>query len=145
MKITTKGKYGLKAMIDIAVFGNNSYISINSISKRQGIPQRYLERIIILLKNKKLVKSIRGSQGGYTLSKNADKIKAGEILRALEGSLSPVSCIQCYENDAGCNDDCSVCVSKILWKKLYKSINTTVDSVTLKELADEYKLKHGKK
>lgn len=127
MKITTKGKYGLKAMIDIAVFGNNSYISINSISKRQGIPQRYLERIIILLKNKKLVKSIRGSQGGYTLSKNADKIKAGEILRALEGSLSPVSCTQCYENDAGCNDDCNVCVSKILWKKLYKSINNTVD------------------
>ena len=92
MKLSTKGKYGLRAMIDLARYSEKEPVSIGSVAARQGISERYLEQLVALLKKAGLVKSIRGASGGYVLEKKPSEISVGDILRALEGSLEPVKC-----------------------------------------------------
>ncbi len=92
MKLSTKGKYGLRAMIDLARYSEKEPVSIGSVAVRQGISERYLEQLVALLKKAGLVKSIRGASGGYVLEKKPSEISVGDILRALEGSLEPVKC-----------------------------------------------------
>ena len=93
MKISTKGRYALRLMIDLAMHENEGYISIKSISQRQGISEKYLEQIIKMLSKNSLVESTRGAQGGYKLTKKPSEYTVGEILRVTEGSLAPVSCL----------------------------------------------------
>ena len=92
MKLSTKGRYGLRAMIDLARYSGKEPVTIGSIAARQNISERYLEQIVALLKKNGLVKSIRGASGGYVLSREMKDISVGDILRALEGSLEPVKC-----------------------------------------------------
>ena len=135
MKLSTKGRYGLRAMVDLVLNSKDNNISIKSISERQSISENYLEQIIAVLKKAGYVKSTRGAQGGYSLAKPADQISVGDILRALEGDLNPVDCALVNEGKQ-CEDvDC--CVTKIVWKKISDSINDVVNNITLYDLVGE--------
>lgn len=135
MRLSTKGRYGLRAMLDLALNSTTDVVSIKSISERQGISENYLEQIIATLKKAKFVKSTRGAKGGYSLNKEAKDISVGDILRALEGDLNPVDCIAVNE-DKAC-DESEMCVTKYVWKKISQSINDVVDHITLEDLIRE--------
>ena len=115
MKISTKGRYGLRALIDIAQYSEIEPVPISSISARQDISERYLEQLMALLKRAGLIKSIRGAGGGYVLAKDVSEISVGDVLRA------------------------GGCVTKYVWKKINESINRTVDEIDLKQLVEESK------
>ena len=136
MKISTKGRYGLRAIIDIAAHDANEPIPIKEVSSRQEISENYLEQIIFPLKRAGIVKSVRGAQGGYLLSRPASKITVGEVLRALEGDLSPVECLANGEEP-----DCSRaqrCATLPLWRALQEAINQVVDNTTIQDLVDNH-------
>ncbi|WP_305768207.1 RrF2 family transcriptional regulator [Candidatus Epulonipiscium viviparus] len=140
MKLSTKGRYGLRAMIDIGVHSKEVPLSLRSISKRLDISESYLEQLISKLKKESLVISKRGAKGGYILGRNAAEITVGEILRALEGSLGPTVCT-C--EDHGCTNCCgdteSKCVTKSVWIKIKDGINNVVDNIYLSELIEDFK------
>lgn len=135
MKLSTKGRYGLRAMIDLADYSEEMPQSIANIAGRQSISDSYLEQLMAKLKKAKLVESIRGSQGGYVLARPSGEISVGDILRALEGDLSPVNCSG-IKGDAGCQGSKS-CVTKSVWKRIDDSIQNAVDSISLKELVED--------
>lgn len=137
LKISTKGRYGLRALIDLAVYSETEPVSIGSIATRQGLSERYLEQLMTLLKKAGLVKSIRGASGGYVLAKDVNDISVGDILRALEGNLEPVECAAFQEHET-C-EAAGGCVTKYVWKKINESINQTVNEISLKQLVDESK------
>ena len=136
MKLSTKGRYGLKAMLDLAAHNSEGQVVLKSIAERQGISENYLEQLFAILKKANLVKSIRGSQGGYVLAAAASEISVGDILRALEGSLAPVDCVA-EDKPAQCSKS-GRCVTKGIWEKIRDSINTVIDSTTLEDLVNEY-------
>lgn len=103
MKLSTKGRYGLRAIVDIAVFGEKEPAAVSAISERQDISIRYLEQLLSKLKKAGLVKSIRGAQGGYVLAGNAEDISVGDVLRALEGDLTPVDCTELTDTEETCS------------------------------------------
>lgn len=137
MKISTKGRYGLRALIDLAQYSEIEPVSISSIASRQGISERYLEQLMTLLKKAELIKSIRGAGGGYILAKDMSEISVGDVLRALEGSLEPVECAA-FSQEASC-EAAGGCVTKYVWQKINESINRTVDEISLKQLVEESK------
>ena len=129
MKLSTKVRYGLCAIIDLARYSEEEPVSINNISIRQDISERYLEQLVALLKK---------ATGGYVLAKRAEEISVGDVLRALEGSLEPVKCAAFY-SDEGCMAS-DGCVTKYVWQKINDSINKTVDEIMLDELVRESKM-----
>ncbi len=135
MKLSTKGRYGLRAMIDLARYSEEDPVSINSIAARQGISERYLEQLMGLLRKAGLVGRIRGASGGYVLTRSSGEISVGDVLRALEGSLEPVKCAAFYSEE-GCMA-ADGCVTKYVWQKINDSINETVDKMMLDELVRE--------
>lgn len=135
MKISTKGRYGLRALIDLAQYSEIEPVSINSISARQGISERYLEQLMTMLKKAGLVQSIRGAGGGYVLAKDMSEISVGDVLRALEGNLEPVECAAFKPEDTCEASD--GCVTKYVWQRINESINRTVDEINLKQLVEE--------
>ncbi len=135
MKLSTKGRYGLRAMLDLGLNSKDCAVSIKSICERQGISENYLEQIVATLKKAGYVKSTRGPKGGYSLMKEPIEISVGDILRVLEGDLNPVDCTIVNENKA-C-DDSELCVTKFVWKKISESINQVVDNISLKDLMNE--------
>lgn len=132
MKISTRGRYALRLMIDLAMNDEGNPIRIKDVAERQGISDKYLEQIIGVLNKAGYVKSVRGPQGGYMLKKRAEEYSVGMILRLTEGSLSPVLCVEDLEE---C-DRQKGCATFPLWKKINDAINEVVDSVTLKDLVD---------
>ena len=137
MKLSTKGRYGLRAMIDLALNSTDGAVSISSIAERQNLSDSSLEQLMAKLKKAGLVSSLRGAQGGYTLACSADDISVGDILRALEGDLTPVDCAALSGNGS-CGESDS-CVTKYVWQKLNDSLNNTADSIKLSTLMDESK------
>ena len=137
MKISTKGRYGLRALIDLAQYSEIEPVSINSNATRQGISERYLEQLMTLLKKAGLIQSIRGAGGGYVLAKPMKEISVGDVLRALEGSLEPVECTA-YSEQAPCEAS-GGCVTKYVWQRINESINRTVDEISLEQLVSESK------
>ena len=135
MNISTKGRYGLRAMVDIAVHSLGEYIPLKIIAERQAISENYLEQVFSVLRKANLVKSARGSQGGYTLSKEASKITVGEVLRILEGDLSITGD---DEGALGLDKTIKVCINTIVWQKVNEQINKVMDSVTLQDLVEKY-------
>ena len=135
MKLSTKGRYGLRAMIDLARYSEEEPVSISSIAARQDISERYLEQLVGLLKKAGLVRSIRGATGGYVLAKSTGEISVGDVLRALEGSLEPVRCAAFYSEEGCMASD--GCVTKYVWQKINDSINDTVNHMMLDELVRE--------
>ena len=136
MNISTKGRYGLRAMVDIAVHSFGDYIPLKIIAERQAISENYLEQVFSVLRKADLVKSARGSQGGYTLSKEASKITVGEVLRILEGDLGITG-----DDDGalGIDQTIKVCINTIVWQRVNEQINKVMDSVTLQDLVEKYK------
>lgn len=140
MKISTKGRYGLKAMIDIAAWSDDKCVSLKSVAERIGISESYLEQLVMKLKKAGLVESIRGAQGGYVLAKEASQITVGDILTVMEGSLFPVECLD-GSSECSCGSGlCDTCVTRPVWEKIYDSLWGVVDSITVKDLAEQYKL-----
>lgn len=136
MNISTKGRYGLRAMVDIAVHSLGDYIPLKIIAERQAISENYLEQVFSVLRKANLVKSARGSQGGYTLSKEASKITVGEVLRTLEGDLD----ITGDDGGAlGVDKTIKVCINTLVWQEVNEQINKVMDSVTLQDLVAKYK------
>lgn len=138
MKISTKGRYALRLMVDLALNNNGENISLKEISSRQGISVKYLEQIISMLNRAGYVKSERGSNGGYRLTKKPEEYTVGMILRLTEGSLAPIACVD--EDGAGC-DRFEQCATFSVWKKLNDAINGVVDSITVADLVLEQKEK----
>lgn len=134
MKISTRGRYALRFMIDLAMHSENQYIALKDISARQEISVKYLEQIASLLSKHGLLMSIRGQQGGYKLSRSPAKYSVGEILRLTEGPLAPVACLE--NPDMTC-ERLSVCKTLPFWKRLYKVIENYVDSYTLEDLVNQ--------
>ncbi len=142
MKISTKGRYALRTMLELAMNGADDYISIKEIAFRQGISEKYLEQIISKLAKAGFVKSVRGAQGGYMLSKKPEEYKIGDILRLLEGSLTPVSCL---ENGVQACERKEFCVTLEIWKEIDEAIKGVVDRITLADLVERRKEKtYGK-
>ncbi len=134
MKISTKGRYALRLMIDLAMHSTEGeLVRIKDISERQAISDKYLEQIISGLNKAGYVKSIRGAQGGYRLTKEPAQYTVGSILRVIEGSLAPVACLEDEVNE--CERQCN-CATLILWKKLDEAIRGIVDTVTLENLIE---------
>ena len=134
MKLSTRGRYGIHAMYDLAVHYGDGPQSIKSIAERQTIPEAYLEQLIALLRREGLVISNRGAQGGYRLSREPGNITVGEVLRVLEGNLNLVDCL--LEEDS-CGKSCA-CPSRIVWMKIRDGLNAIVDGITLQDMIDEY-------
>ena len=133
MKISTKGRYALRIMIDLAMNKDKGPIRVKEIAGRQNISEKYLEQIIALLNKAGYVKSIRGAQGGYLLTKEPVEYTAGMILRLAEGSIAPVACI---EDEAEACEKKGACVSAMLWQKMNDAVNEVVDNTTLQDLVD---------
>lgn len=135
MKLSTRGRYGIHAMYDLACNYNAGPQPIKVIAERQSIPEAYLEQLFAALKRDKLVNSVRGAQGGYTLSRAPEEITVGDVLRTLEGGLNLVDCL--LEEDT-CGKSCA-CPSRIVWMKIRDGLNRIVDGITLKDMMDDYK------
>lgn len=133
MKISTRGRYALRLMIDLAMNDDGNPIRIKDVAERQGISDKYLEQIISVLNKAGYVKSVRGPQGGYVLKKKQEDYTVGMILRLTEGSLAPVACVE--EDETDCPRQ-KGCVTYILWKKMSDAVNSVVDTITLKDLVD---------
>ncbi|NJD03722.1 MAG: Rrf2 family transcriptional regulator [Ruminiclostridium sp.] len=137
MKLSTKGRYGLRAMVDLAINSSIDHVALFSIAERQNISVNYLEQVFSILRKADLVKSVKGAQGGYTLSDNPSNIKVGTILRALEGNLSVVD--ENPEDGDLSVDSILLCLKVNIWDKINDCINCIVDSLTLEDLVNEYK------
>lgn len=135
MKLSTRGRYGIHAMYDLAVHYGDGPQSIKLIAERQGIPEAYLEQLIAVLRREGLVISNRGAQGGYRLSREPSQITVGDVLRALEGGLNLVDCL--LEEDS-CGKTCD-CPSRIVWMKIRDGLNSIVDGISLQDMIDEFK------
>lgn len=142
MKLSTKGRYGLRALIDLAQYSEKEAVPISSIAQRQNISESYLEQLFARLKKAGLVMSIRGAQGGYRLAKPSDTISVGDVLRALEGDLRAVECAALSQE--GCQGK-EQCVARYVWEKINDSIAKTVDEMMLDQLVEESRKVQQKK
>ena len=140
MKISTKGRYALRLMMDLAENNTGSPISLKDVAKRQDISDKYLEQIISILNKAGYVRSVRGAQGGYMLKMEPQNYTVGMILRQTEGSLAPVACI---EDDEIVCDRQQQCVTSIVYKKINDEISGVVDNITLQDLVDWQNEKNG--
>ena len=132
MKLTTKGRYAVMAMADLASYANDETVSIREISARQNISLAYLEQIFIKLKNKKLVKSIRGPNGGYILERPASEIKISHIISAVDEEVKMLNCKK--NSKRGCNNKSTKCITHNLWDELDQHIHGFFEKVKLQDL-----------
>ena len=137
MKLSTKGRYGLKAMYDLALNYGDEPVPLKSIAERQGISENYLEQLMANLRKAGLVRSIRGAYGGYLLSREPSKITVGDVLRALEGPIGLVDCV--LEQDAVKCLKYENCITRTVWEKISDSIVKTIDSITLQDMCNNTK------
>ena len=136
MIVSTRGRYALRVMIDLAEHHSDDRIPLKDISSRQGISQKYMEAIMTLLSKNGFVDAIHGKGGGFKLNRSPDQYKVGEILRLTEGTLAPVACLQ--ENAEDC-DRASECRTLPMWAKLNSLVNEYLDSVTIADLIKKEK------
>ena len=136
MKISTKGRYALRMMLDLAEHQNDGYVALKDIAQRQNVSKKYLEQIVPILNKSDILRTNRGFQGGYRLAKSPDKYTVREILRVTEGSLSPVACLD--REPIECERSAE-CPTLPVWQGLYKVINEYLDSVTLQDILNQQK------
>jgi Rrf2 family transcriptional regulator, cysteine metabolism repressor len=134
MKISTKGRYGLKAMMDLAIYSLGEPLNLKSIAERQNVSEKYLEHIFSALKKAGIIKSTKGTQGGYILAQAATDTTVGNVIRALEGDLSVAVKVDREEVDI-----LEQCINKNVYEKIDNSINQLLDTITLEDLQQEYK------
>lgn len=133
MKISTKGRYALRMLVDLAEHQSEGFVALKDIAGRQNISKKYLEQIVPVLNNSGFLQTNRGYQGGYRLSKTPDKYTVGDILRLTEGSLAPVACL---ENSPNLCERQNECATLHVWEGLYKVINEYLDGITLQDIID---------
>ncbi|MCD6300296.1 MAG: Rrf2 family transcriptional regulator [Dehalococcoidales bacterium] len=133
MKLSTKGRYSIRAMIDLALHSDEGPILIRDIAKRQRISERYLEQLFIPLRITGLVRGIQGAHGGFILVKPPAEIRLSEIIRATEGSMAPVNCV---DEPRLCSQS-SVCQTRYVWAKIKRAIDKVLESTTLQDLAEK--------
>ena len=138
MKISTRGRYALRLMLDLALNDKDQYITIKSISEHQEISGKYLEQIISVLSRAGYVKSVRGAQGGYKLAKPPEEYTVGMILRLIEGNLAPVACMEDAPNQC---PRCGQCATLSVWQKIDEAVSNVVDNITLADLVAEQRAK----
>ena len=144
MKISTKGRYALRLMLDLATYYTGEPVSLKDVARRQEISEKYLEQIISALNKAGYVRSVRGAQGGYLLRKEPKEYTVGDILRLTEGDLAPVSCVG--DDRVDCERE-NMCVTIRIWEMLNEAVNNVVDHITLADLvswqsekADQYSI-----
>lgn len=140
MKISTKGRYALRMMVDLSEHQQDGYVSLKDIAARQEISKKYLEQIVAMLNRPDILKTNRGYQGGYRLAKRADEYTVGDILRITEGGLAPVACLE--QEPVQC-DRAEDCITLPVWQGLHKVINEYLDSITLQDILDKQKEKYS--
>lgn len=131
MMISTRGRYALRVLLDLAGQKNDGYVPMRSVAERQELSLKYIERIMPVLSKNKLVEGIHGKGGGYKLSREPKEYTVGEILRLTEGNLAPVSCLEC---DAKLCDRAENCKTLPMWSKFHKMANDYFNSITLEDL-----------
>lgn len=142
MKLSTKGRYGLRAIVDLAIYSEDGVpVSIQSISQREQISESYLEQLVRKLRNADILISHRGASGGYLLARPADEITVGEVLRALEGNLKAVECVS--ESTGACTH-MDLCVTRVVWERVNKAIEEAVDSITIGQLVEDSRRNAGR-
>lgn len=134
MKLSTKGKYGIKAIVDLALNQGETPVSIKSISQRQGISEYYLEQLFAPLRKAEIIRSIRGAQGGYIINRDLSEVTVLELMNILEG---PVEISECVDGESCSNIDC--CATRMVWKKLRDSIDSVMGSITIEDIINDYK------
>lgn len=143
VKISTKGRYALRLMLDLAYYGGqDEYISVKTIAQRQDISEKYLEQIISQLNKADYVKSIRGAQGGYRLAKEPREYTVGMILRQIEGNISSVSCLA--NNPNKCRR-CNNCVTIDVWQQINDAVDQVIDNITLQDLLEKQQMRENMK
>lgn len=133
MKISTKGRYALRTLIDLAQHSDQGLVALKDIASRQEISQKYLEQIVTQMSKAGFLKGVRGPQGGYRLSRDPKDVNVAEILEAIEGSLAPVTCLGNETNEC---DRCGCCSTLELWKGLYEAVMNYLTAITLQDLVD---------
>ena len=133
MKISSRGRYALDLMVDLALYDKGEPISVKDIAERQQISGKYLEQIVSMLQKAGMVSSIRGAQGGYRLKKKPKEYSIGAILRVTEGDLAPVTCVE--EGEIGCTHK-ATCSTIRIWQQLNSAINEVVESISLADLVE---------
>jgi len=134
MKISTKGRYALRMMLDLAEHQGNGYIALKDIAERQNVSKKYLEQIVPILNKADILNTNRGYQGGYRLARTPDQYTVGDILRITEGSISPVACLD--KNPVEC-ERAAECATLPVWQGLYKVIADYLDGITLQDILDK--------
>lgn len=138
MLLSTKGRYGIKAMIDLAlIYDEGGKLSVAQLAEKQGVSVAYLEQLIASLRKNKLVVSVRGAAGGYSLALPPDEISVNTVLNALEGSTTIVDCVGTEGSE--CGNACT-CSARPLWLKLQNRIDDVLNSTSIRDMADEYKI-----
>ncbi len=140
MKISTKGRYALRMLLDLAEHQEKGYISLKEIAERQEISKKYLEQIIPIFNNSNILLTNRGAQGGYKLARKPEKYTVGEILRLTEGSLAPVACLDQEPNQCERSKDC---ITLPIWQGLYHVVSEYLDGITLQDILDQQKSRLG--
>lgn len=135
MRLSTRGRYGLRAMFDLAMNESHGPIPLNEIAERQNISESYLEQLFANMRRAGLVKSVRGAHGGYLLGASPDEIYIGQILRTLEGNIAPADCVS--EDISTDCADADACVTRMVWARIRDSINQVIDSITLGDMVRE--------
>lgn len=136
MKISTKGRYALRMLLDLAEHKNDGFIALKDIAERQNISKKYLEQIIPIFNKSNILKTTRGFQGGYRLAREPEQYTVGEILRLTEGNLAPVACLESDTIDCERSADCATLP---VWQGLYRVINEYLDGITLQDIIDQQK------
>ena len=134
MKISTKGRYALRLMLDLAIQPGDSAVPLRDVAERQEISDKYLEQIVTQLARGGLVRSVRGAGGGYLLTRTPEEYTVGEILRQLEGNLAPVSCV----SGGSCCGRADRCVTLEVWQQIQDAVDSVVDNITLADLVRRY-------
>ena len=134
MKISTRGRYAIRVLLDLAEHNNGEYIPLMDIAKRQEISEKYLESIVSVLSKQKFVTALRGKGGGYRLARTPEQYTIGSILRLTEGSLAPVACLEDQSNQC---ERATTCKTLKMWEGCYKVINEYFDGITLQDLLEQ--------
>ncbi|SFH47310.1 Rrf2 family protein [Tindallia magadiensis] len=136
MILSTKGRYGLKAMFELGLHHGSGPVPLKVIAEKQRIPENYLEQLIAILRKAGLVKSVRGAQGGYMLMKQPENISVADVLLTLEGPLAPSECV--LDSDSSSCDNAEKCITRTVWEKILNSIHDVIDTMTLQNMIEDH-------
>lgn len=136
MKISTKGRYALRMIVDLALNGDDGYVSLKDIAEREDISKKYLEQIVPMLNKSGILRTNRGNKGGYILAVKPENITVADVLSATEGSLAPVACLDYEPNECQRAESCS---TLFVWEGLYKTVTNYLESITVQDIIEHIK------